>query len=83
MSLHRLHALLGLLAAAFLLAACEPAPEEPVVRRIVEPVDDFRDSNPPSNPALLDAITAEFVRGGMRLRPLVALVMKSKTYCSS
>ena len=27
-------------------------------RGIVEPVDDFRDSNPPSNPALLDALTA-------------------------
>ncbi len=49
-------------------------------RGVVEPVDDFRDSNPPSNPALLDALTAEFVRGGLRLRPLVALVVKSKTY---
>jgi hypothetical protein len=49
-------------------------------RGIVEPVDDFRDSNPPSNPALLDAITGEFARGGFRLRPLVALVMKSETY---
>ncbi|MEJ7638404.1 MAG: DUF1549 domain-containing protein, partial [Singulisphaera sp.] len=49
-------------------------------RGIVEPVDDFRDSNPPSNPALLDALTAEFVRGGMRLRPLVTLIMKSRTY---
>jgi hypothetical protein len=51
-----------------------------VGRGIVEPVDDFRDSNPPSNPALLDALTAEFVRGGMRLRPLVTLIMKSQTY---
>jgi hypothetical protein len=49
-------------------------------RGIVEPVDDFRDSNPPSNPALLDALTAEFVKGGTRLRPLVALIMKSRTY---
>jgi hypothetical protein len=49
-------------------------------RGIVEPVDDFRDSNPPSNPPLLDALTAEFEAGGMRLRPLVALVMKSRTY---
>ena len=31
-------------------------------RGIVEPVDDFRDSNPPSNPALLDAVTASFRR---------------------
>jgi len=43
-------------------------------------VDDFRDSNPPANPPLLDALTAEFVRGGMRLRPLVTLIMKSRTY---
>ncbi|WP_406696072.1 DUF1549 domain-containing protein [Singulisphaera sp. Ch08] len=49
-------------------------------RGIVEPVDDFRDSNPPSNPPLLDALTTEFVAKGTRLRPLVALIMKSKTY---
>ena len=30
-------------------------------RGIVEPVDDFRDSNPPANPALLDTITDYFV----------------------
>jgi len=49
-------------------------------RGVVEPVDDFRDSNPPSNPALLDALAAEFRAGGYRLRPLVALIMKSRTY---
>lgn len=49
-------------------------------RGIVEPVDDFRDSNPPSNPSLLDALTTEFVANGARLRPLVGLIMKSKTY---
>ena len=49
-------------------------------RGVVEPVDDFRDSNPPSNPALLDAITSEFVANGMRLKPLVATIMKSRVY---
>lgn len=49
-------------------------------RGIVDPVDDFRDSNPPANPALLDSLAREFVASGMRLRPLVALVMKSRTY---
>ncbi|MDR3634851.1 MAG: DUF1549 and DUF1553 domain-containing protein [Isosphaeraceae bacterium] len=49
-------------------------------RGIVDPVDDFRDSNPPSNPALLDALAGELVRNGLRLRPLVALIMKSRTY---
>jgi hypothetical protein len=49
-------------------------------RGVVDPVDDFRDSNPPSNPELLGALTDAFVAGGYRLRPLVAVVMKSKTY---
>jgi hypothetical protein len=49
-------------------------------RGVVEPVDDFRDSNPPSNPALIDALTARFVASGMRVRPLAALIMKSQTY---
>ncbi|MGE3821478.1 MAG: DUF1549 domain-containing protein [Isosphaeraceae bacterium] len=49
-------------------------------RGIVEPVDDFRDSNPPVNPALLEALTDELIAGGFRLKPLVALVMKSESY---
>jgi hypothetical protein len=52
-------------------------------RGIVEPVDDFRDSNPASNPALLDAITAYFETKGLRLKPLVAWIMKSQTYQTS
>ncbi len=36
-------------------------------RGIVEPVDDFRDSNPASNDELLDGLTAEFVQ--QRLPP--------------
>ncbi len=49
-------------------------------RGIIDPVDDFRDSNPPSNPALLDALGRELAASGMRLKPLVALIMKSRTY---
>ena len=49
-------------------------------RGIVEPVDDFRESNPPSNPALLEALTDHLVNHEMKLRPLVALIMKSRTY---
>jgi hypothetical protein len=49
-------------------------------RGVVEPVDDFRDSNPPSNPELLDALTDTLVRSGYRLRPLVELIMTSETY---
>ncbi len=49
-------------------------------RGIVEPVDDFRDSNPPSNSALLDTVTSYFVEHDRRLKPLVAWIMKSGTY---
>ncbi len=49
-------------------------------RGIVEPVDDFRESNPPSNPRLLEALTDYLVSQGMQLKPLVALIMKSQTY---
>ena len=41
-------------------------------RGIVEPVDDFRDTNPPSNPELLDALAKDFVKNGYRLKPLDA-----------
>ncbi len=49
-------------------------------RGVVDPVDDFRDSNPPSNPALLDALTDTLIASGFRLRPLVELIMNSQTY---
>lgn len=49
-------------------------------RGIVEPVDDFRDSNPASNPTLLETVTFHFVQHGRRLGPLVAWIMKSRTY---
>ena len=49
-------------------------------RGVVEPVDDFRESNPPSNPALLDALAIELESGEMRLKPLVAAIMKTRAY---
>ena len=49
-------------------------------RGIVEPVDDFRDTNPPSNPELLDQLAAEFVNSGYRLKPVLRLVLNSSTY---
>ncbi len=49
-------------------------------RGIVDPVDDFRESNPPSNPALLAALATQFEADGMRLKPLVSWIMKSRTY---
>jgi len=49
-------------------------------RGIVEPVDDFRPSNPPSNAPLLSALTRDFVANGYDLRHTVGLIMKSSTY---
>ncbi len=49
-------------------------------RGIVEPVDDFRDSNPASNDELLDGLTADFVKGGFDLKALVRSILVSRTY---
>ncbi|MEX2185610.1 MAG: DUF1549 and DUF1553 domain-containing protein [Pirellulales bacterium] len=47
---------------------------------IVEPVDDFRSSNPPSNPALLASVARELVAGGFDLRTLVRRIANSHVY---
>jgi hypothetical protein len=49
-------------------------------RGIVEPNDDFRASNPPSNPALLEALSREFVRHRFDLRHVVRVIMNARTY---
>jgi hypothetical protein len=49
-------------------------------RGIVEPVDDFRATNPPSNPELLDALAKAFVKNGYRLKPLMRGILNSRTY---
>jgi hypothetical protein len=49
-------------------------------RGIVEPVDDVRVTNPPSNPALLDALAADFIASGHDLRHLVRTIVASATY---
>lgn len=49
-------------------------------RGIVEPVDDFRDSNPSANDALLSALADSFVAGGYRLKPLIRTIASSRTY---
>jgi hypothetical protein len=49
-------------------------------RGIVEPIDDFRDSNPPVNPALLEALAKDFVDNGFDFRHLVRTIMNSRTY---
>jgi hypothetical protein len=49
-------------------------------RGIVEPVDDFRPSNPPSNKELLVALTDEFIRTGLNQKELIRTILKSRTY---
>jgi hypothetical protein len=51
-----------------------------VGRGLVDPNDDFRASNPPVNPALLDHLAKEFAAGGFRVKPFVRHVMTSRTY---
>jgi len=47
---------------------------------IIDPVDDIRLSNPPSNPELLDALTADFVSTGFDLKQLLRTITSSHTY---
>lgn len=49
-------------------------------RGIIDPVDDFRSTNPPSNPELLKVLTAEFVEQNFDVRHLMKLITNSKTY---
>jgi hypothetical protein len=76
------------------LAAWVTAPENPFFSRaianriwgayfgrgIVEPVDDFRVSNPPSNPALLDALAEELEREKFDLKALMRTILQSQVY---
>jgi hypothetical protein len=52
-------------------------------RGIIDPVDDIRASNPPSNPALLDALSKDFVDHGFDLRHLMRTIANSRTYQAS
>ncbi len=47
---------------------------------MVEPVDDFRLTNPPSNPELLDALAKEFVEHDFDIRHLMQTIIASRTY---
>jgi hypothetical protein len=49
-------------------------------RGIVDPVDDFRESNPPCNPALLDALAADFVAHKFDLKHTLRTILNSATY---
>ena len=47
---------------------------------LVEPIDDMRVTNPPSNPELLDALAANFVENGYDLRKLMRVIMTSRVF---
>src|SRR5690606_34442653 len=47
---------------------------------LVEPIDDMRATNPPSNPELLDALADHFVKSGYDLRQLLRAILTSRTY---
>ena len=49
-------------------------------RGLVEPVDDFRDTNPPSNPELLDALASYLVENGYDVKELIRAIAASATY---
>ena len=49
-------------------------------RGFVDPVDDFRASNPPSHPELLDALAKDFAEHGYDLRQLIRTIMQSRVY---
>ena len=49
-------------------------------RGLVDPVDDFRASNPPSHPELLDALAQDFSEHGCDLRRLIRTIMQSRVY---
>lgn len=49
-------------------------------RGIIDPVDDIRASNPPSNPALLDALTEEMIKSGFNAKQFMRNICLSRTY---
>jgi hypothetical protein len=49
-------------------------------RGLVEPVDDLRGTNPPTNPELLDALARHFVESKFDLKQLLRTIMTSRLY---
>jgi hypothetical protein len=49
-------------------------------RGLIEPEDDIRDSNPPTNPELLAALERHFIDSGYNLKELIRLMTTSTAY---
>jgi WD40 repeat protein/mono/diheme cytochrome c family protein len=47
---------------------------------IIEPIDDVRAGNPPTDPELLDYLTKEFIDSGFDVRKLMRMIATSRTY---
>jgi WD40 repeat protein len=47
---------------------------------LIQPIDDIRAGNPPSNPELLDFLTQEFISHQFDARHVLRLICKSRTY---
>jgi hypothetical protein len=49
-------------------------------RGLVDPVDDMRETNPPSNPELLDALARDFIEHKFDVKHLIRTICNSRTY---
>lgn len=49
-------------------------------RGLIEPEDDLRDTNPPTNPELLDALAKHFLESDFDLKALVRVITQSYAY---
>lgn len=49
-------------------------------RGIIEPEDDIRDTNPPTNPELLEALAKHFIDSHFDLKAVVRVITQSNTY---
>ncbi|MFP6900628.1 MAG: DUF1549 domain-containing protein, partial [Opitutales bacterium] len=47
---------------------------------IIDPIDDIRAGNPPTNPELLTYLELEFIKSGFDARSILKLICKSRTY---
>ncbi|MBT7254466.1 MAG: DUF1553 domain-containing protein, partial [Planctomycetaceae bacterium] len=47
---------------------------------IIEPIDDIRAGNPPTNPELLNALTNDFVKSGFDVQHMLRTICKSRVY---
>jgi hypothetical protein len=49
-------------------------------RGLVEPVDDMRATNPPTNPAMMEALADHFIASNFDLKQLIRVIMSSRLY---